>query len=63
MRTSSYEPKSQQKLLIHYKIVLEDKEGNKYTAEPYIGDPNNLLKYIEKIQKKYMVSNKIEVIY
>lgn len=43
---------------------MQDENGHQYVAEPYTGDPNHFLKYLEDIQKKSNTSSKnIEVIY
>lgn len=36
--------------VVSYKIEMRDKDGNVYVAEPYQGDPNNFLKYVELVQ-------------
>lgn len=29
------------------------KDGEKYVIDPYVGDPNKLLSYIENLQRKH----------
>lgn len=38
---------------------MEEQNGEKHVAEPYVGDPNIFLKYLEDIQKKNNTSKNI----
>lgn len=40
-----------------------DKNGDEYVADPYIGDPNNLLKYIEDVQEKFHITERPDVFF
>ena len=42
---------------------MEDKAGNVYVAEPYQGDPNNFLKYVELVQQKHNITEKADVFF
>lgn len=42
---------------------MEDRNGKRYVADPYQGDPNNFLKYVEYVQEKYHTTDKADVIY
>ena len=53
----------EKKKVVTYKIKMEDKDGNVYVAEPYQGDPNNFLKYVELVQQKHNITEKADVFF
>lgn len=61
--SSNSEKHNQRVKLVTYRIVMVDKDGKQYVADPYHGDPNNFLKYVEAVQDKHHKTERVDVFF